>query len=65
MKYNMAKFRNGPTVNEENLTIYQLLDKWDSSGLIKSIGECCVDCSCTTIFGCIDNCGAFVIGENK
>lgn len=58
---NWCKGAPGPT--DDNLTIYQVSPNTFPNQRIKSTGDCCVDCSCTTIKGCISCCGSYVIGE--
>ena len=51
-------------VAEPFMTIYHVSPNIYAYQRINSIGECCVDCSCKMIKGCIDGCGFYVIGEN-
>lgn len=59
--YNLNQFLDGTPVNKESLSIYNILDDFCN---YESIGECCVDASCSMIMGCIDKCGLFVVGAN-
>ena len=60
LNYCTSDFKSGTPVNEENITIYNLIPNVDAF----SIGECSVDCTWKMICGCIDKCGFYVIGEN-
>ena len=50
--------------NEENLTIYYVSPTLYAYERIVSIGDCCVDCNCKIVKGCIGQCGFYVVGEN-
>lgn len=63
MNYAMDAFQRSPEVNEDYLTIYKMETMGTLSERLESIGECCVDCSCKTISGCISECGLYVVGE--
>ena len=60
MNYDESRFMRSLKSPEDNLTIYNLNDIYYAY----SIGDCCVDCDCKTVDGCIDQCGIFVVGEN-
>jgi hypothetical protein len=60
LNYCITDFITGVPVNEENITIYNLIPNVDAF----SIGECSVDCTWKMICGCIDKCGFYVVGEN-
>jgi len=60
---NWKKAAPGPSV-EKNLTIYQVSPNIHAYQRINSIGDCCVDCSCKIVKGCISGCGFYVVGEN-
>jgi len=67
LKYDLApeswkKGAPGPVDN--NLTIYCVSPSILDHQEINSTGDCCVDCVCKTIQGCISNCGFYLIGEN-
>lgn len=59
MNYDESGFIRTLKSPEDNLTIYNLNDIYYAY----SIGECCVDCECKTVDGCITQCGIFVVGE--
>ena len=66
LKYDLAPRswkKSAPGPNSENLTIYHVSPNIYAYQRINSIGDCCVDCSCTTIKGTIGSCGFYVIGE--
>jgi hypothetical protein len=60
MNYDESRFIRTLKSPEDNLTIYNLNDIYYAY----SIGDCCVDCECKTVDGCINQCGIFVVGEN-
>lgn len=55
--------KSAPGPNDKNLTIYHVSPSIYDYQRINSIGDCCVDCSCTMISGCIRYCGFYVVGE--
>jgi hypothetical protein len=61
---NPESWLKGAPVNPKNLTIYYLSPTLYSYTRISSVGDCCIDCSCNTIKGCIRYCGFYVVGEN-
>jgi len=63
MNYDLAAFQRSTEVNEDYLTIYKVESVGNLSERQVSIGECCVDCSCKTVMGCIGECGLYVVGE--
>lgn len=63
MNYAKDEFQRSPEVNEDYLTIYKMETIGTLSERLESIGQCCVDCSCKTISGCISECGLYVVGE--
>ncbi|MEN8229456.1 MAG: hypothetical protein ABFS38_14955 [Bacteroidota bacterium] len=64
MRYDLVNFNNNQPDDESDLSIYKLFGDMHAYHKIESIGECCVNCSCKTISGCIDECGSFVVAEN-
>lgn len=50
--------------DELNLTIYYVSPTLYAYERIVSIGDCCVDCKCKIVKGCIGQCGFYVVGEN-
>lgn len=63
MNYDMESFQGSPDVSEDKLTIFKKETIGSLSESQVSIGECCVDCSCKTVSGCISECGLYVVGE--
>ena len=63
MNYAMDEFQRSAEVNEEYLTIYKMETIGTLSERLESLGQCCVDCSCKTVSGCISECGLYVVGE--
>ena len=58
--YCTTDFKAATPVNEENLTIFRILPNVFAS----SIGQCTVDCTWDMIYGCINECGIYSVGEN-
>lgn len=63
MKYDFSSQMGAP-VDEQNLTIYTVYGNYYRHPNICPIGECCVDCDCKSVMGCIGETGTFVVGEN-
>lgn len=63
MNFAMDAFHRSADVDEGYLTIYKIESVGSLSERLVSIGECCVDCSCKTVQGCIIQCGLYVIAE--
>jgi len=66
LKYDLApeSWKKGaPGPIDNNLTIYQVYPSILDHQEINSTGDCCVDCVCKTIKGCIRTCGFYLIGE--
>jgi len=69
MKYDVGSLMNslkggGDPVDETSLTIYSIYGNYFRFPNIYPIGECCVDCDCKSVIGCICESGTFVVGEN-
>jgi hypothetical protein len=62
MKYDFSS-QKGVSVDEENLTIYSIYGSYYRHPNIYPIGECCVDCDCKSVIGCIGETGTYVVGE--
>lgn len=63
MKYDFSS-QKGAQVEEENLTIFTVYGNYFRFPNIYPIGECCVDCECQTVIGCICETGTYVVGVN-
>jgi len=63
LNYTLEAFQKTSQVNEKHLTIYKVETIGTLSEREVSIGECCVDCSCNTVQGCISEGGLYVVGE--
>ena len=63
MNYATEAFQRSAEVNEDYLTIYKKETIGTLSERLESIGQCCVDCSCKTVSGCLSECGLYVVGE--
>jgi hypothetical protein len=63
MKYDLTSQKGTPE-NEENLTIYSIYGNYYRFPNIYPVGECCVDCDCKAVIGCICASGTYVVGEN-
>lgn len=63
MNYALESFQGSARIDEEQLTIYKVESVGSLLENMVSIGQCCVDCSCKTVSGCISECGLYVVGE--
>ena len=63
MRYDLCKFNMCQPGEESQIAIYKLRGNMYAFHKIEPIGECCLDCSCKTVNGCIDECGSFVLVE--
>jgi len=65
-KYDMVEenWMKSVPADEQNLTIYYVSPTLYAYERIVSIGDCCVDCDCKIVKGCIGQCGFYVVGEN-
>lgn len=63
LAYNLEHFMDGTPVDHSDLTIYRITHDFQTFSECESIGECCVDDLCNTIYGCFAQCGFFVVGE--
>jgi hypothetical protein len=66
IKYDLNEdnWLKGLPANEEELQIFWVSPTLYSYERIVPALECCVDCSCKVIKGCIGKCGFYVVGEN-
>ena len=62
MKYDLTSLKGIP-VNEEDLTIYSIYGNYYRFPNIYPVGECCVDCDCQSVLGCIGEPGTYVVGD--
>lgn len=63
MKYDFTSKKGAP-VDENNLAIFSVYGNYYRHPNIYPIGECCVDCECQAVIGCICESGTYVVGEN-
>lgn len=63
MRYDLCKFNMCEPGDESQIAIYRFRGNLHAFHKVEPIGECCMDCSCKTVSGCIDECGTFVIVE--
>lgn len=63
MNYDLESFQGSVRIDEDQLTIYKVESVGSLSENLVSIGQCCVDCSCKTVSGCISECGLYMVGE--
>lgn len=63
MRYDFSNSKRTP-LNEKNLTIYTIYGNYYRHPNIYPIGECCVNCDCQAVQGCICESGTYVVGEN-
>jgi hypothetical protein len=63
MNYALESFQGSARIDEKQLTIYKVESLGSLSERMVSIGQCCVDCSCKTVAGCINECGLYIVGE--
>jgi hypothetical protein len=64
IRYDLAEYNDCCPEDENNLTIYRFYGDMFAFHKIECIGECCVDCSCKIISGCIYECGSYTVGQN-
>ncbi|MGW8315966.1 MAG: hypothetical protein ACWGNV_10225 [Bacteroidales bacterium] len=62
LRYDFSSLKGVP-VNENNLTIYTIYGNYYRHPNIFPIGECCVNCNCQVVQGCICESGTYVVGE--
>lgn len=65
MRYDLCRFNECQPHDKSDLAVYHLLGDRHAFHGVKSTGECCMDCSCKTISGCIQECGTYVVCENQ
>jgi hypothetical protein len=63
MRYDLCKFNMCQPGEESDLAIFKYIGDRHAFHKIEALGECCKDCSCKTVSGCIDACGSFVLVE--
>lgn len=63
MRYDLCEFNVCEPGNGSQIAIYRLRGNMDAFHKIEAMGECCTDCSCKTVSGCIEECGSFVLVE--
>jgi len=63
MRYDLCKFNMCQPGEESDLAIFQYIGDRHAFHKIEALGECCMNCSCKTVSGCIDECGSFVLVE--
>jgi len=66
IRYDMVEesWLKGLPTNEEDLQIYCVSPILYSYERVVPVGECCVDCNCKIVKGCVGKCGSYVVGEN-
>ena len=63
MRYDLCKFNMCQPGEESDLAIFQYIGDRHAFHKIEALGECCRNCSCKTVRGCIDECGSVVLVE--
>ena len=64
IRYDLCEYKECSPDEDGCVSIYEFLgDRYAFHG-IRSIGECCMDCSVKTVSGCIQECGSFVVCED-
>ena len=63
MRYDLCKFNKCQPGDESHIAIYRFYGDVHAFHKLEFMGECCVDCSCKTVSGCIDECGTYVLVE--
>jgi len=63
MRYDLCKFNMCQPGDESHIAIYRLRGDAHAFHKVEPLGECCMDCSCKTVSGCIDESGSFVLVE--
>lgn len=66
IKYDLAPFNwlKSLPADEEDLKIFWVSPTLYSYERVVPAGNCCVDCNCKIIKGCVGKCGFYVVGEN-
>lgn len=63
MRYDLCKFNMCQPGEESDLAIFKYIGDRHAFHKIEALGECCMDFSCKTVIGCIEECGSFVLVE--
>lgn len=63
IRYDLCGFNMCQPGEESDLAIYKFIGDRYAVHKIEALGECCMNCSCKTIMGCIDECGTYVVVE--
>lgn len=53
------------SLREDHLTIYQVWGNFQAYENITPVKGCCVNPACAMIYACLDECGFYVVGEDK
>ena len=63
MRYDLCEYNMCEPGDESQIAIYRFRGDIHAFHKVEAMGECCMDCSCKTVTGCIDECGSFVLVE--
>lgn len=63
MRYDLCNFNTCEPGEESDLAIFKYIGDSYAFHKIEALGECCMNCSCKTVMGCIDDCGSYVVVE--
>ena len=63
MRYDLCDFNVCQPGEESNLAIFKFIGDSYAFHKIQALGECCMNCSCKTVMGCIDECGTYIVGD--
>jgi len=63
MRYDLCKFNKCQPGEESDIALYRFYGDAHAFHKVEPMGDCCIDCSCKTVSGCIDECRSFVLVE--
>ena len=64
MRYDLEDYNLCNPTDESDLNISRFLGDVNAFYSIKSLGECCKNCSCKTLSTCLSECGSYVVVED-
>ncbi len=63
MRYDLCTFNVCQPDEESDLAIFEFIGDRYAVHKIEALGECCMNCSCKTVMGCIYECGTYIVVE--
>jgi len=64
MRYDLEDYNLCNPTDESDLHISRFLGDVNAFYDVRSLGECCKDCSCKTLSTCLSECGSYVVVED-